>query len=208
MATNITYPFDCYMALMVAGTEVGGIGYERRPAHFEDIGDGRIAANTSSVQWPACGSDWGPIDAVTLFDALTGGHLLCIEAATSVVQGNMYDQLRVSASGYQVVHSPSVPMGFGTFTWGTGRFATSRHLVPPGSNIGSPYDVGGYGVGPYETLEQTVLLLRTLGTVALCGNQPGAWTPPPPCETGVWAPSDACKAGSWAPGPFDVVPVS
>ena len=55
-----------------------------------------------------------------------------------------------------------------------------------GGGIGSPYDVGGYGVGPYEMLPTTILLFHTFGTVALCGNQPGVW----------------------APGPFDVVTVS
>jgi hypothetical protein len=185
MATSITYPFDCFMALIVAGTEVSGVGYVRRPATFVDICDGVIAANAASVQWPACGSDWGAIDTVNLYDAPTGGNLLCTEQATSAVRGNMYDELRVSASGYQVYSAPA-PLGFGTFTWGTGRYATFHNLVPPGSGLGSPYDVGGYGVGPYETTNATVLLLRTFGTVALCGNTPGVW----------------------APGPFDVVAVS
>ena len=121
---------------------------------------------------PAC-SGWRAaptgafVDTVNLCDALTGGNLLCTEQATSVVRGNMYDELRVSASGYQV-------------------YSTATGLVPPGSGLGSPYDVGGYGVGPYEASSQTTLLLRTFATVALCGNQPGVW----------------------APGPFDVVPVS
>ena len=168
MATSITYPFDCFMALMVDGVEVSGVGYVRRPAHFEDIGDGVTAANVASVQWPACGSDWGFVDTVNLYDALTGGNLLCSEQATSVVRGNPYDELRVSAGGYQVLDA------------GNGL------LVPPGSDIGSPYDAGPYGAGPYEMKNQTTLLFRTFGSVALCGNQPGVW----------------------APGPFDVVTAS
>ena len=184
MATPITYPFDCFMALIVDGVEVTGVGYVRRPAHFEDIGDGVTGANVASVQWPACGSDWGFVDTVNLYDALTGGNLLCSEQATSVVRGNLYDELRVSAAGYQV-YSMFVPMGFGTFTWGTGRYATAQSLAPPGSD--------------------TVLLLRTFGSVALCGGTPGAWTEVPLCEAGVWAPSSACQPGAWTPGPFDVV---
>jgi hypothetical protein len=186
MATGITYPFDCWMGLQAAGTEVTGRGYVRRPSHFEDTGDGVTAANAASVQWPACGSDWGTIDTVNLYDAMTGGTLLCTGVATSPVRGNMYDELRVSAGGYAVALVRS-PLGFGTFTWGTGRYATNGgSLSMAGGGIGSPYDVGGYGVGPYETLPRTVLLFRTFGTVALCGNQPGVW----------------------APGPFDVVAVS
>ena len=187
MATSITHPFDCFMGLLVNSVEVTGVGYVRRPAHFD--GDGIFAANTESVQWPACGSDWGAIDTVNLYDALTGGNLLCTGAATSAVRGNMYDELRVSAGGYAVALTP-----YG--------------LMMAGGGIGSPYDVGGYGVGPYEMLPATILLFHTFGTVALCGNQPGVWLPPPPCETGVWAPAVACEAGTWAPGPFDVVAVS
>jgi hypothetical protein len=189
MATGITYPFDCWMGLAVAGSEVTGAGYRRRPAHFEDIGDGVTGANAASVQWPACGGAWGLIDTVNLYDALTGGSVICTGAATSAVQGNMYDELRVSAGTYAVALTP-----YG--------------LMMAGGGIGSPYDVGGYGVGPYETLSLTVLLLRTFGTVALCGNQPGDWLPTPPCETGVWVPPGTCEAGTWAPGPFDVVQVS
>ena len=185
MATSVTYPFDCFMGLQVDGIEVSGVGYVRRPAAFEDIGDGVTAANVASVQWPACGSDWGVIDTVNLYDALTGGSILCSGVATSVVRGNLYDELRVSAGGYQV-YGMSGPQSFGTFGFGAGKYATYRYLIPPGSNIGSPYDVGGYGVGPYEMTDHTVLLFRTFGSVALCGNQPGVW----------------------APGPFDVVAAS
>ena len=167
MATSITYPFNCFMALIVAGSEVSGVGYVRRPATFAETAEAGFAANAASVQWPACGSDWGLIDTVNLYDALSGGNLLCTGAATSVVRGNMYDELRVSAGGYAVALTP-----YG--------------LMMAGGGIGSPYDVGGYGVGPYETLSLTVLLLRTFGTVALCGNTPGVW----------------------APGPFDVVAAS
>jgi hypothetical protein len=50
----------------------------------------------------------------------------------------------------------------------------------PDSGLGSPYDVGPYGAGPYE------MLVATFIPIALCGNQPG----------------------DWVPGPFDVVAVS
>jgi hypothetical protein len=165
MAAPITYPFDCWMGLQVAGAEVSGVGYVRRSAHFEDIGDGVTAANVASVQWPPCGSDWGAIDTVNLYGALTGGNLLCTGVTISVVRGSLYDVLRVSAGGYQVINT--------TF----GLLATS------GGNIGTPYDAGPYGDGPYEMEPPSVLLFRTFGSVALCGNQPGVW----------------------APGPFDVV---
>jgi hypothetical protein len=174
------------MGLQVAGIEVAGVGYVRRPAHFADIGDGVTAANADSVQWPACGSDWGAIDTVNLYDASTGGNLLCTGPTTSVVRGTLYDALRVSAGGYAIANG--------------GRF-----LTPAGGGIGSPYDVGPYGVGPYETLPATTLLLRTFGTVALCGGVAGAWAPGPECEAGLWTPSGACQAGEWVPGPFDVV---
>ena len=168
MATSFAYPFDCFMGLQSDGAEVSGTGYVRRPTTFVDTGDGIVGANISSVQWPACGSDWGAIDTVSLLRlTLTAGSLLCTGAATSPVRGNMYDELRVSAGGYAVVN-------------------TAGGLIMAGGGIGSPYDVGGYGVGPYEMLPATILLFHTFGTVALCGGNPGIW----------------------APGPFDVVTVS
>lgn len=187
MATGITYPFNCWMGLQAAGAEVSGAGYVRRPATFEETSEANIGANVASVQWPACGSDWGLIDTVNLYDALTGGSLLCTGAATSPVRGNLYDELRVSAGGY-ATFIVRAPLGFGTLTWGTGRYATA----------GGVLTMAGGGLG-------TVLLLRTFGTVALCGNQPGDWVPTPPCDAGVWAPAGACEPGVWAPGPFDVV---
>jgi hypothetical protein len=204
MATGITYPFNCWMGLQAAGAEVSGVGYVRRPAAFEDTGEDGIGANASSVQWPTCGSDWGLIDTVNLYDALTGGNLLCTGAATTPVRGNLYDELRVSAGGYAVFIFRA-PLGFGTLTWGTGRYATRGVVTMASGGLGSPYDVGGYGVGPYEMLQSTVLLLRTFGTVALCGNQPGDWVPSAPCEAGAWTPAALCEPGAWAPGQFDVV---
>jgi hypothetical protein len=185
MATGVTYPFNCFMGLQVAGAEVSGAGYVRRPATFEETAEANIGANVASVQWPACGSDWGAIDTVNLYDALTGGHLIGTELTTAIVQTQLYDILRVQAGGY-AVYNATRPLGFGTLTWGVGKYATWHYLTPLSAGIGSPYDVGPYGAGPYEMQEQTVLLLRTFGTVALCGGNPGIW----------------------APGPFDVVAVS
>jgi hypothetical protein len=185
MATSFAYPFDCFMGLQSDGAEIAGTGYVRRPATFVDTGDGIVGANIASVQWPACGPDWGAIDTVNLYDALTGGDLIGTALTTTIVQTAMYDILRVQAGGY-AVYNATRPLGFGTRTWGVGKYATWHYLTAPSANIGSPYDFGPYGAGPYEMMEQAVLLLRTFGTVALCGGNPGIW----------------------APGPFDVVAVS
>lgn len=162
-----TYPFDCWMGLQASGAEVSGAGYVRRPATFVDTGDGVVGANIGTVQWPPCGPDWGAVDTVNLYDALTGSGLIGTGLATSIVRTQQYDILRVSPGGYQVYNAGSP-------------------LTPPSSGIGSQYDVGPYGAGPYEMQEQTILLFRTFGAVALCGGNPGVW----------------------APGPFDVVAVS
>ena len=185
MATSFAYPFDCFMGLQADGVEIAGTGYVRRPTTFVDTGDGIIGANIATVQWPSCGPDWGAIDTVNLYDALTGGHLIGTALTTAIVYTAMYDELRVSAGGYQV-YNATRPLGFGTLTWGVGKYATWHYLTAPSANIGSPYDVGPYGAGPYEYSERAILLFRTFGTVALCGGNPGIW----------------------APGPFDVVAVS
>jgi len=185
MATSYAYPFACWMGLQASGAECAGAGYARRPVTFVDTGDGILGANLASVQWPTCGPDWGAIDTVNLYDALTGGDLIGTGLATAIVQTRLYDILRVLAGGYQV-YNATRPLGFGTRTWGVGKYATWHYLTPPSSELGSPYDVGPYGAGPYEFSERAVLLLRTFGTVALCGGNPGIW----------------------APGPFDVVAVT
>jgi hypothetical protein len=186
MALSFATPFDCWMGLVSDGVEVSGAGYVRRPAEFlATAKNSVIGANIATVQWPPCGPDWGAIDTVNIYDALTGGHLIGTGLTTTIVQTAMYDILRVPAGGYQVYNAVR-PLGFGTLTWGTGKYATWHYLTPPSSGLGSSYDVGPYGVGPYEYSEQTVLLLKTFGTVALCGGNPGIW----------------------APGPFDVVAVS
>ena len=185
MATSFAAPFDCFMGLQADGVEITGTGYVRRPTTFADTSDPLIAANIASVQWPACGPNWGAIDTVNLYDALTGGHFIGTALTTAVVYTRQYDELRVSAGGYQV-YNATRPLGFGTLTWGVGKYATWHYLTAPSAGIGSAYDAGPYGAGPYEMAEQAVLLFRTFGTVALCGNTPGVW----------------------APGPFDVVAVS
>jgi hypothetical protein len=181
MASSFSFPFDCWMGLQVAGFEVSGAGYTRRPAHYVDIGDG-LAANAFTVEWGACGTDWGWVDTVNLYDALTGGDLVGTGLVTTPLYAARYDELRVPAGGYQV-YSAVRPIGFGTLGFGTGKYATFHYLTPPGSGLGSPYGTEPYGAGPYEALEVPVLLLRTFGTVALCGGKPS----------------------TWAPGPFDVV---
>ena len=158
MGIPFTYPFDCFMGLQSNGVEVSGAGYTRRPATFDDTGDGIIGANVASVQWPACGSDWGFIDAVNLYDALTGGALVCTEQTNTIVQGNLYDVLRVSAGDYEVDNTGSA-------------------LSP--ASVGTPYEVYAYNVGPYQVAPKTIRLLPAFDSIALCGNQPGVWAPGP-----------------------------
>ena len=185
MATSFAYPFDCFMGLQSDGVEVSGMGYVRRPTTFVDTGDGVIGANIATVQWPPCGPDWGAIDTVNLYDALTGGNLIGTGLTTAIVYTAMYDELRVSAGGYQVYNA--------TGHWASERSPGASGSTPPGTTSRRPRPAsarrmtsGPYGAGPYEMSERAILLFRTFGTVALCGGNPGIW----------------------APGPFDVVAVS
>ena len=95
MATSFAYPLACFMGLISNGVEVSGVGYVRRSATFADVGDGVHGANIATVQWPACGPDWGAIDTVNLYDALTAGNLIGTGLATAIVTTAQYDILRV-----------------------------------------------------------------------------------------------------------------
>jgi len=151
--------------------------YRRQPATFVDEGDGTVFANNATIQWPLCSSDWGPIDEATLYDAVSGGHLIGIGNLASVtVQARMYDRLYIPTAGYQVIRAVR-PIGFGTLTFGFGRYNTMNYLTAPGNGQGSPYGLYAYGVGPYEAEEQGVLLLKVFDKVQLCGGVAGDWTP-------------------------------
>src|SRR5262249_11830688 len=111
-----------------------------------------------------------------LYDAATGGNQIGAGQPVAVVQARMYDRLYIPPAGYPLIRVGR-PLGFGTLTWGTGRYATSNYLTGPGSGLGSPYGIYAYGFGPYEALEQGVLLLRVFDRVQLCGGEPGDWVP-------------------------------
>jgi len=178
MAVSYRFPISCWVGLHVSGIEVSEAGYVREPATFVDMGEG-IAANEFTIQWPECPADWGPIDEANLYDAPVGGTLIGIGLTASVVQGLRYDRLRIPAAGYQIYRAAR-GLGFGTYTWGTGRYATWSYLTAPGNGLGSPYGLAPFGVGPYEAMEQGPLLLKTFGQVLLCGGVAGDWTPAGP----------------------------
>ena len=135
------------MGLQSDGVEVSGAGYVRRPTTFVDTGDGVVGANIATVQWPPCGPDWGAIDTVNLYDALTGGNLIGTGLTTAIVYTAMYDELRVSAGGYQV-YNATRPLGFGTLTWGVGKYATWHYLTPPAQASARPMTLGRVAPAP------------------------------------------------------------
>jgi hypothetical protein len=177
MAQSYSFPLACWVGLSVSGTEVAQPSYKRQAATFVDEGADTVFANAATIQWPLCSTDWGPIDEVTLYDAATGGHLIGLgNVAAVTVQARMYDRLYIPPAGYQVMRAVR-PLGFGTLTFGVGRYNTWNYLTAPGNGLGSPYGLFAYGTGPYEAMEQGVLLLKVFQPVQLCGGVAGDWTP-------------------------------
>lgn len=80
-ATAYTAPATLYIGLYTAtpndaggGTEVSGTGYARQSAAFTTSGD--TTSNTSAIEFPTAGSNWGTVTHVGVFDASTSGNLL------------------------------------------------------------------------------------------------------------------------------------
>jgi hypothetical protein len=170
-------PFDAFVALLSAttGVEITGGNYAREPASFEYTADGITIANLAAIQWDIAALDWGTIGSVELWDAVTGGNLLTTALPTAIaLDVTQYAIARIPPAGIQMV-ARGAPRTFGTGPWGVDRFMTTSVIVPVGSGIGSPYSLGGYGVGPYETLPFGVALQITFNPVALCSH--GTWAP-------------------------------
>ncbi|HEY2621194.1 MAG TPA: hypothetical protein VGI78_27910 [Acetobacteraceae bacterium] len=181
MPAVLTIPFDAFVGLVPVGSsaELAGNGYARQAAHFEYAADGVTICNVAAIQWQAAKPlTWGAIDLVELWDAPTGGSSISTLLPTSAtVLVSQYAIARIPPAGIQVVQKRA-PRPFGTSTFGVGRFGTGTAVYPIGSGIGSPYGVGGYGVGPYETLSIGVPLEITFDTSQhVC--EPGEWLPGP-----------------------------
>jgi hypothetical protein len=78
---SYTAPATIYVALFTsapddtgAGTEVSGTGYVRQGAAFTVSGNN--ASNTSAVEFPTAGADWGTVTHGAVYDAETGGNML------------------------------------------------------------------------------------------------------------------------------------
>jgi hypothetical protein len=85
-----TQPGTLYVGLFTAipneagsGTEVSGGGYARQSAAWSrTTGGNAIATTSSSITFPAAQSDWGNVQWLGVFDALSGGNLLCFQSLT------------------------------------------------------------------------------------------------------------------------------
>lgn len=175
----LSIPFLGFVGLVDShtGAEITQPSYARVGATFDYCLDSTTIANLASAQWPQAREDWGVIDEVQVWDSATGGTLLGTLVTAELVAVPMYARARMQASGITSVLAP-VLRPFGTLTFGTGRYGTEVGLQAIGSGVGSAYNVGPYGAGPYETLTQGVVLEITFGAAAhVC--QPGQWQPGP-----------------------------
>jgi hypothetical protein len=172
------------VALRTASGEVTAAGYVREPVTFDLIANGTTAANTASIYWPEAKDNWGTITYIDVYDAATGGTRLGIFEPVTITTVSRYERCYIPAAAFQVV-SAHIAIGFGTFTWGINSYGTAPSgIAPISSGIGTPYDSGGYGYGPYERTgqDQGVLLLKIFAPVWLCGGEPADWAPHGPYE--------------------------
>lgn len=176
----ISFPLSCWVGLAVGTTELGdeiaGNGYVREPTVFDTMVGGIGAANTTAVAWCPARGPWGPVTMCQIWDSQTGGNLLGEVMTVTPVPIALYERVRIPPAGFQVA-VVRIPYGFGTGTFGVGRFNTKQWADGVGSGIGSPYGVGPYSIGPYAALPQGVLLQRMWVPQALCAGNPGTWAP-------------------------------
>ena len=61
-----------------AGTELSGNGYARQTITFTVTGTNPTEAdNDDAIEFPVATADWGTVSHAGVYDALTGGNLLC-----------------------------------------------------------------------------------------------------------------------------------
>lgn len=100
--TAYTAPSTIYVSLFTsapddtgAGTEVSGGSYARQSMAFTVTND--TASNTSNVEFPKATASWGTVSHFAVYDASTGGNMLCygtLSASKTVASG---DTLRFNA---------------------------------------------------------------------------------------------------------------
>lgn len=105
--TAYTAPATLYIGLYTAapsdtggGTEVSGTGYARQSAGFTT--SGATTSNTSAVEFPTAGSNWGTITYVGVFDASTSGNLLAYGALTTSKLVESGDVFRIPAGDLDI----------------------------------------------------------------------------------------------------------
>ena len=105
--TAYTAPATKYVALYTAapgeaggGTEVSGTSYARQTVAFTTSGD--TTSNTSAVEFPTAGSAWGTVTYVGVFDASSGGNLLCYAALSSSKTIDSGDVFRIPAGDLDI----------------------------------------------------------------------------------------------------------
>lgn len=64
-----------YAALFVGGVEVSGNGYARQLVTFGSPSGGAMS-NSGIINFPVATGDWGTIDEVRIYDAVTSGNQL------------------------------------------------------------------------------------------------------------------------------------
>ena len=110
--TNITAPTNIYLGLFTSapsdaggGTEVSGNGYSRVEitAKFSAASGtgGSLSSNADITGFTANGANWGTINSIGIFDAVTGGNLL-FYATISDATVNDGDSFQISSGNLTV----------------------------------------------------------------------------------------------------------
>jgi hypothetical protein len=115
---SFTQPTNLYVALYNGdpsgtGTECPGTEYARQAVNDWDTAANRATANTSQINFPEIETnDWGTVDYIAIFDALTGGNLIAYDAIDSYVT-QLGDNLYIGAGDLDV----SIASGGVTTAW-------------------------------------------------------------------------------------------
>jgi hypothetical protein len=176
----LSFPLDAWVGLGTGGRELIGGGYAREPISFAAMNDPDTGYNDVAVYFPMAAANWGTITDAYVYD-VTNTTLLGTFGVADPPTVYQYERVEIPIAGMLVV-LVSGPVGFGLRDFGVGKYATGPTGLAPAGYVGTPYNDGGYGVGPYQASEDAVQLLKVFAPVALCGGEPADWSVHGPYE--------------------------
>jgi len=107
--SSATRPTTWYIGLFLtgnaptdssAGTELSGNGYTRKQVTFTVSGN--VASNNAVITFPTATGAWGTVASAAVFDASSGGNLICYNNLSNSKDIQSSDILQIAQSQFTV----------------------------------------------------------------------------------------------------------